>query len=116
MTAGELRTETDLFTLFGWVNFQCLFTGKDDELDALERLCVGAATSLSTLERAFRDRFSISPKRYVVVQRLNHVHAALLHDRDGRSISDVAGEWSFWHMGQFAADYKLLFGYLPSET
>ncbi|MEH6571153.1 MAG: helix-turn-helix domain-containing protein [Halioglobus sp.] len=82
----------------------------------VEALCLGAATSLSTLERAFRERFSISPKRYIVVQRLNHVHAALLDNHERRTISDVASEWGFWHMGQFAADYKLLFGYLPSKT
>lgn len=82
----------------------------------VEALCVIAATSLSTLERAFRERFSISPKRYILVRRLNHVHDALLNNRDNRSINAVASEWDFWHMGQFASDYKLLFGYLPSET
>jgi AraC family transcriptional regulator, ethanolamine operon transcriptional activator len=82
----------------------------------VEAVCVAAATSLSTLERAFRERFSVSPKRYILFQRLNQVHNALLHNRDGRRISDVASDWGFWHMGQFAADYKSFFGYLPSET
>ncbi|MEP5566491.1 MAG: AraC family transcriptional regulator [Halioglobus sp.] len=82
----------------------------------VEAVCVAAATSLSTLERAFRERFSISPKRYILVQRLNQVHGELIRNGDGRSISDVASEWGFWHMSQLAADYKSLFGYLPSET
>jgi hypothetical protein len=29
---------------------------------------------------------------------------------------DVANRWGFWHMGQFAADYKRQFGELPSAT
>ena len=31
-------------------------------------------------------------------------------------ILNIANDWGFWHMGQFAADYKSLFGELPSET
>jgi len=31
-------------------------------------------------------------------------------------ISDVANRWGFWHLGQFAKDYRLWFGELPSET
>lgn len=82
----------------------------------VEALCTAAATSISTLERAFRERFTISPKRYLTAQRLNHVQAALVNNRKGRSITDLAGEWGFWHASQFAADYKSLYGYLPSET
>jgi transcriptional regulator GlxA family with amidase domain len=28
---------------------------------------------------------------------------------------DVANAWGFWHMGQFARNYKRQFGELPSE-
>jgi len=28
----------------------------------------------------------------------------------------VANAWGFWHMGQFARDYRRLFGELPSDT
>ncbi|NOR23809.1 MAG: helix-turn-helix domain-containing protein [Desulforhopalus sp.] len=31
-------------------------------------------------------------------------------------VIDVSNVWGFWHMGQFAADYRNLFGELPSET
>ena len=30
--------------------------------------------------------------------------------------ANVAHRWGFWHMGQFARDYRRLFGELPSET
>ena len=32
------------------------------------------------------------------------------------SVADAANEWGFWHMGQFAKDYRRMFGELPSET
>jgi hypothetical protein len=34
----------------------------------------------------------------------------------GFSLADIANKWGFWHLGQFAEDYRLLFGELPSET
>jgi len=30
-------------------------------------------------------------------------------------ISTIAGKYNFWHMGQFAKDFKRQFGVLPSE-
>lgn len=86
--------------------------------DALtvEYLCIASASSISTLERAFLERYSISPKRFIKVQRLHNVRKELLQRADSRMISEVANEWGFWHMGKFAADYKNLFGYLPSQT
>ena len=32
------------------------------------------------------------------------------------SVADVAASWGFWHLSHFAADYKAMFGELPSET
>jgi AraC-like DNA-binding protein len=30
-------------------------------------------------------------------------------------VSSIAAQYGFWHMGQFAADFKERFGVLPSE-
>ena len=35
---------------------------------------------------------------------------------DYDSIIELAGVNGFWHMGQFAADYRRIYGQLPSET
>jgi AraC family ethanolamine operon transcriptional activator len=32
------------------------------------------------------------------------------------TVSDVAVRYGFWHMSKFAADYRWLFGELPSQT
>ena len=32
------------------------------------------------------------------------------------TIQDIASHWGFWHLGQFAQDYRHLFGELPSDT
>jgi AraC family ethanolamine operon transcriptional activator len=82
----------------------------------VEDLCRESASSLSTLERAFLERYAVSPKRFMLLQRLHHVRLILLQQTDSRKISNIANEYGFWHMSSFAADYKKVFGQLPSQT
>ena len=85
-------------------------------LFSVEDLCRESACSISTLERAFRDYFGVSPKQYLTAQRLSGVRASLLSPEGSSKVSDVAIEWGFWHLSKFAADYKGMFGELPSAT
>lgn len=86
------------------------------EAISVEQLCQVCACSMSTLERAFKERFSVSPKRYLVISRLSGARRALLEGAQERIIGHIANEWGFWHMSQFAKDYRQQFGELPSET
>jgi AraC family ethanolamine operon transcriptional activator len=83
---------------------------------SVAELCERSACSLSTLERAFREYFGVSPKQYLTAQRLSGVRSSLLNPDNSRNISDVAAAWGFWHMSKFACDYKRMFGELPSRT
>jgi AraC family ethanolamine operon transcriptional activator len=70
-----------------------------------------------TLELAFQERYAMTPKFYMKSVRLNGVHRELWNaDRSAAKITDVANRWGFWHMGQFAKDYRRFFGELPSDT
>lgn len=80
-------------------------------------LCRKTGASERTLQYAFQERFHISPKTYLKVVRLNGVHRELRRaDPRTTLVADVANAWGFWHMGQFAADYKAFFSEMPSET
>jgi len=80
-------------------------------------LCRVIEVSERTLRYAFLERFGVSPKSYLLAMRLNGVRRQFWHaDPSTTTIADVANYWGFWHMGQFAADYRRLFGELPSET
>jgi len=73
--------------------------------------------SWRTLDYAFRERFNVTPKEYLSAIRLNGVRRRLRRaDLSSTKIADVANYWGFWHMGQFARDYRRLFGELPSVT
>lgn len=74
--------------------------------------------SQRTLEKAFLKRFGVTTKKYIKCLRLAQVHRGLRDfDRQGcDSIIELAGIHGFWHMGQFAKDYRQFYGELPSET
>jgi len=79
---------------------------------------VSKATGVSrrTLEYAFQNQFDTSPKKFINGQRLVLSRRDLLRSSGEKSIADVANRWGFWHMGQFARDYRRQFGELPSQT
>jgi AraC-like DNA-binding protein len=72
--------------------------------------------SRRTLEYAFRDRFGVSPKAFINSERLIRVRRDLIARPDDVLIADIANRWGFWHIGQFARDYRRQFGELPSQT
>jgi AraC-like DNA-binding protein len=68
------------------------------------------------VQQAFAKHLGITPKAYLKARRLNAVRTALRLACTDVCIADVAGAHGFWHMGQFAADYRRMFGERPSET
>lgn len=79
-------------------------------------VCRRLGISPRKLEYCFHEVLGMSPRQYLRAARLNGVRRALQRDEDGRSIADIASHWGFWHMSDFAADYRRLFGELPSQT
>ncbi len=87
------------------------------DLPSVPDLCEAAQVSERTLQYAFRDRFGMTPLSYLKTIRLNGAHRELSESNPRSTrVADVAGQWGFRHMGQFAADYREQFGELPSRT
>lgn len=75
--------------------------------------------SRRTLQYSFETILGISPLRFLRVTRLNQVRRALAEAGEvgsGHTVTQISAEWGFWHAGQFAKDYKQLFGESPSDT
>lgn len=83
---------------------------------SIEEICRQSGASWRTLNRAFKEHFGQGPKSYYMRLRLNCVREQLFKSSDETTITDAANSHGFWHMGQFARDYKLFFGELPSDT
>lgn len=87
-----------------------------DEVVSVRDICSENGIALRTLNRAFNERFGVGPKAYLKRQRLSAVRTELLRSPPGTLVTDISNQWGFWHLGQFANDYKNLFGELPSQT
>ncbi|MEX0285664.1 MAG: helix-turn-helix domain-containing protein [Paracoccaceae bacterium] len=83
---------------------------------SISDLCQLCGASWRTLERAFKERFGLGPKAYYLRLRLSAARRALMQAAPTDKVADAAHQFGFWHMGQFAQDYRQFFGQLPSET
>jgi AraC family ethanolamine operon transcriptional activator len=80
-------------------------------------LCAAVGLSRRGLETLCRDLLDISPKTYLLHQRLHGVRRCLIaSEPKPGTIKRIALEWGFWHLGRFAADYRTLFGEGPTRT
>ncbi|MFL9824633.1 helix-turn-helix domain-containing protein [Rhodoplanes sp. SY1] len=83
----------------------------------LADLCVAAGVCERTLRRAFGAVYGMPPSRYLKLLQLNQVHASLLDpSARGRLVTDVLTSHGVTELGRFAAQYRTLFGELPSQT
>lgn len=74
-----------------------------------------AGVSARALQAGFHDLVGMSPMAYLRGVRLDRVHLELAGGV-GRSVTDVAASWGFFHPGRFAQQYRARFGALPSDT
>ena len=93
-----------------------MIVAHERECIPISLICQEAGVSWRTLDRAFKDKFGIGPKGYQNRLRLNRVRTKLLKEPKETKIADIANEWGYWHLGQFARDYRTMFGELPSST
>lgn len=82
----------------------------------IEEVCQDTQFTQRTIYYHFNKIYSLSTKQYIQYLKLNLIRNELLNRKEKINISEVAGKYGFWHMGQFSKDYKKLFGELPSKT
>jgi AraC-like DNA-binding protein len=87
-----------------------------DDCVSIPHICSEVGVSPPTLRRGFLETYGVSPKQFYLRARLSKVRTELATGSRFRSIADVANDFGFWHMGQFAKDYRSFFGELPSQT
>jgi AraC family ethanolamine operon transcriptional activator len=88
-----------------------------DRSVTVHELCEQLGSSPRALQDCFQKYTGLSPKTYLRTVGLNAVRRELQRqDATSVTVSDVATRFGFWHLSQFATDYRRLFGELPSET
>ncbi|WP_431513772.1 helix-turn-helix domain-containing protein [Variovorax sp. DAIF25] len=92
-----------------------LMMARPDEPLSMLEVCSRIGASQRKLNYCFQETLGLSPARYLRALRLNGVRRELKRLGAG-SVQDVAAHWGFWHLSQFATDYRRQFGELPSQT
>lgn len=91
--------------------------GHMDAKISIEGLAEQYKVSERTLQNAFTSLFGFTPKHFLQLMKLNHVHHELRESSVANSsVSRIAIKWGFAHMGSFSQYYSSLFGQNPSVT
>ena len=87
-----------------------------EDAPQVEDLCRATRVSRRTLQRCFVNVVGVTPVHYLRLSRLTDARSMLLAATPGQRIQDVLGRLGIWHASRFAAEYRALFGELPSAT
>jgi AraC-like DNA-binding protein len=82
----------------------------------ISELCEIFGVTRRTLHRVFEEVVGIPPIAFLRHRRLCYVHAALKRDGPGTTVQQIAHNYGFLHLGRFTAQYRAVFGELPSQT
>ena len=120
---GELTGKTERSQPYATVNKTIILRNALKILNDPDRLPITVAklrelvgVSSSSLNRIFLSEYGVPPKSYIRSRCLSAARDALACSSPKTKVSDIANRWGFWHMGQFARDYRRMFGELPSDT
>jgi AraC family transcriptional regulator, ethanolamine operon transcriptional activator len=93
-----------------------LMLARSDEPLSILEVCSQVGISRRKLNYCFHDVLGTTPVKYLRAVRLNGVRRDLKRAAPAQTVQDIATRWGFWHLSQFAQDYRRLFGELPSAT
>lgn len=86
-----------------------------DDLSVEELAQVGNV-SVRTVYNLFAKSFNVTPKLFIKQAKLKSLREELVRGKAVRNVTEVALNYGFTHLGRFSADYRKMFGELPSET
>lgn len=95
---------------------EALMDSHPDGALTILNLCEALCVSERGLHYAFRDMLGQTPMAFYRKKRLNAVRRLLKQHGSFQTVAEAGRVHGFWHTGQFAADYRRLFGELPSKT
>ncbi|MBR9651571.1 AraC family transcriptional regulator [Thalassovita aquimarina] len=82
----------------------------------IEDIARAAGTSTRAVQTAFRDRYGRSPMAFLRDLRLERAWEELSNPSQQTSVTNVATDLGFFHLGRFAEQYRKKFGCTPVET
>lgn len=88
-----------------------------ERIPSIAELCLVAHVSERKLREAFVREFDLPPSRFFRNWALELAHRRLRETvSEEQSVTEIAADIGFAHLGRFAGHYRLLFGETPSTT
>lgn len=89
---------------------------RQDDPPSISEICLKFNIGRRVLNYSFTEVVGSSPLTYLRSMRLNGARRDLRKQGRTMSVQEIAGRWGFCHLPRFSAEYRKLFGELPSET
>lgn len=82
----------------------------------MKDLSIKAHTTQRTMDRIFKEQVDMSPIKYLITCRLNNTRKKIIDpDYHDLTISQIARDAGFSHLGRFSSYFKQHFGFTPTE-
>jgi len=82
-----------------------------------DQLAEVSSRSIRTLSRAFERKYGTGPMAFIKQRRLDAAYLDLLNaEADATTVTQVAFNYGFTHVGKFAIEYRKVFGESPSTS
>jgi AraC-like DNA-binding protein len=99
------------------LRFEALLQAQPERDLRMAEICTALGVSERLLRSVCAEHLGMSPTSYLRLRRMSLVYRILRRgDPDVASVSETARRYGFRQLGRFAADYRALFGELPSAT
>ena len=82
----------------------------------LDDIATAAGVHHRTLQTTFRAQLGVTPIQFLRDVRLDNARFHLLRRHNRASVSDIAYDCGYSHLGRFSRDFRARFGHAPSET
>lgn len=89
---------------------------RQDDPPSMAEICLRFNVGRRVLNYSFAEVVGSSPLTYLRSMRLNGARRDLRRQGHTISVQEIAVRWGFSHLPRFSAEYRKLFGELPSET
>jgi AraC family ethanolamine operon transcriptional activator len=88
----------------------------DEPLQIID-VCRALRVSRRVLQYSFEDVLNTNPVAYLRLLRLNGARRDLVGAADRPvTVQEAMARWGFWHGSRFSAEYRKMYGELPSDT
>jgi AraC-like DNA-binding protein len=99
------------------LRFEALLMSEPERAFRMTEICAALGISEQNLRLSCQEQLGMGPIEYARRRRMESVHRALrLGNPEEASIAGLAWRYGFRSPGRFAADYRAVYGELPSAT